>query len=504
MPLDKRNSLIMPLSLGAPAPGVSLQTWLYQSLRERVIAGRLPTGARLPSTRALAEHYGIARGTVQAAYQQLLSEGYLQAMTGSGTRVSEVLPDPLLHSQLPPEIEPSVVPLHELPSTPWVGLTGDIYMTFGRKDVTPSGRPFSPQRGDISAFPIDIWQKMHARQLRSTRLSMLQDPDPSGASALREAIADYLSAARGVKVSAERILVLSSMQQGIDLCLRLLVQPGQQVWLEDPSCPGSRARELMDISGCNIVNVPVDKHGLLVDEGVRHAPQARLAYVTPSRQLPTGGEMSVARRLALLRWATETGAYIIEDDYDSEYRFIAKPIPALRSLPTADSSVILAGTFSKVMFPAIRLAYLVLPSQLVEPFVRASALTAGCANSLSQAVMASFITDGHFERHIRRMRKLYASRADALAEAAHRHWRGLIEVPPIRTGIDVICQLQMDDEAAAYEALTEQGIDLLPMSAYCHTPLPPAIVIGFAPYDEKAIFDAAQVVRKTLEKLLQG
>ncbi len=245
--------------------------------------------------------------------------------------------------------------------------------------------------------------------------------------------------------------------------------------------------------------MPVDKHGLRVEEGIRLAPKARLAYVTPSRQLPLGSELSPARRLALLRWAAESGAYIIEDDYDSEYRFIAKPIPALRSLPAADSSVILAGTFSKLMFPAIRLAYLVLPPQLVDSFTRASALMARHANSLSQAVMASFIDDGHFDRHVRRMRKLYASRADALSEAAHRHWRGLIDVPPIRAGLDTACRLQVEDEAAACAALLEQGVDVLPLSAYCHAPRPPGLVIGFAPYEEKAIFEAAQVVQRTLE-----
>lgn len=498
MPPDKRPSLVVSLPLGAPDPGVSLQAWLYQSLREAVLGGRLPAGAKLPSTRALAEHYGMARGTVQAAYQQLLSEGYLQARVGSGTHVSEVLPDTTLHAgYVQRKVVPNVEPQREPPTTPWVERLSAIRPVFGRRAVTPGSRPFFPHRGDVSAFPVDLWRKLHIQQLRSSRLPTLLDSDPSGLPALREAIAGYLAIARGVQVSAERILVLNSVQQGIDLCLRLLVPAGEQIWLEDPAYPG--ARQLMQVSGCSWVNVPVDKQGLRVEEGIRLAPKARLAYVTPSRQLPLGSELSPARRLALLRWAAESGAYIIEDDYDSEYRFIAKPIPALRSLPAADSSVILAGTFSKLMFPAIRLAYLVLPPQLVDSFTRASALMARHANSLSQAVMASFIDDGHFDRHVRRMRKLYASRADALSEAAHRHWRGLIDVPPIRAGLDTACRLQVEDEAAACAALLEQGVDVLPLSAYCHAPRPQGLVIGFAPYDEKAIFEAAQVVQRTLE-----
>ncbi|MDD0841269.1 MocR-like pyridoxine biosynthesis transcription factor PdxR [Pseudomonas sp. Gutcm_11s] len=501
MPPEKRSSLVVSsLPLGAPAPGVSLQAWLYQSLREAVLGGRLPAGAKLPSTRALADHYTMARGTVQAAYQQLLSEGYLQSRVGSGTHVSEVLPDTTLHAgYVQRKVVPNVEPQRAPPSTPWVERLSAIRPVFGRRAVTPGSRPFFPHRGDVSAFPVDLWRKLHIQQLRSSRLPSLLDSDPSGLPALREAIAGYLAIARGVQVSAERILVLSSVQQGLDLCLRLLVPEGEQVWLEDPAYPG--ARQLMQVSGCSWVNVPVDEHGLRVEDGMRLAPKARLAYVTPSRQMPLGGEMSPARRLELLRWATQSGAYIVEDDYDSEYRFIAKPIPALRSLPAADSSVILAGTFSKLMFPSIRLAYLVLPPQLVDSFTRALALMARHANSLSQEVMATFIEEGHFDRHVRRMRKLYASRADALAEAAHRHWRGLIDVPPIRAGLDIACRLHVADEAAAYAALLEQGVDALPLSAYCHAPRPPGLVIGFAPYEEKAIFESAQVVRRVLEGL---
>ena len=499
MSADK-PSLVLSLPLGAPEPGVSLQNWLYQSLREAILGGRLPAGARLPSTRALAQQYAMARGTVQAAYQQLLSEGYLQARVGSGTHVCEVLPDITLHAgYVQRKVVPRIEAPRQPPATPWVERLSAISPVFGRRAVTPGSRPFFPHRGDVSAFPMELWRKLHIQQLRSSRQATLLDSDPAGLLALREAIAGYLAIARGVQVSAERILVLSSVQQGIDLCLRLLVPAGEQVWLEAPAYPG--ARQLMAVSGCQWVDVPVDEQGLCVEKGIRLAPKARLAYVTPSRQMPLGSELSPARRLALLRWAAESGAYIIEDDYDSEYRFIAKPIPALRSLPAADSSVILAGTFSKLMFPAIRLAYLVLPPQLVDSFTRASALTARHANSLSQAVLAAFIDEGHFDRHVRRMRKLYASRADALGEAAQRHWRGLIEVPPIRAGLDVACQLQLDDDAAACAALLEQGVDLLPLSAYCQAPRPPGLVIGFAPYTEKAIFESAQVVRRTLEGL---
>lgn len=499
MPAEKSPPQVVFLPLGLPEPGVSLQRWLYEALRSAILAGRLPAGSKLPSTRALAEHYKLARGTAQAAYQQLLSEGYLEAQTGSGTRVCAVLPDATLNAgyvrhKVVPKVEAPRTP----PATPWIERLEVITPVFARRAVMPGLRPFFPHRGDTQAFPVDLWRKLHIQQLRASRLSILLDSDPGGLPVLREAIADYLAIARGVQVPAERILVLNSVQQGLDLCLRLLAPERSQVWMEDPGYPG--ARQLIDVSGVQRVDVPVDAFGIQVEEGVRLAPNARLAYVTPSRQAPLGGELSPARRLALLQWAAERGGYIFEDDYDSEYRFIAKPIPALRSMPGAEQSVILAGTFSKLLFPAIRLAYLVLPAHLLESFTRAAALMSRHANSLSQAVLADFIHEGHFDRHVRRMRKLYASRADAFTDAARRHWQGLIEVPEIRAGLDIACNLQVENEQDAFARLQTAGIDVLPLARYCVQPRAPGLVMGFAPYAERAIEEAAKAVALALRE----
>ncbi|WP_435608330.1 PLP-dependent aminotransferase family protein [Pseudomonas knackmussii] len=497
MPAHKAAPLVLSLPLGEPEPGAGLQRWLYDALRHCILGGRLPAGSTLPSTRALAEHYGLARGTVQAAYQQLLSEGYLESRTGSGTRVSAVLPDATLRSgYVQRKVTPGSETPRAAPRTPWIERLESISPVFARRAVAPGTRPFFPHRGDVRSFPMDLWRKLHQQHLRASRSSLLLDGDPAGLPALREAIAEYLHIARGVHASAEQILVLGSVQQGLDLCLRLLVPPGERVWLEDPGYPG--ARQLLEVAGVNRVDVPVDTQGLRVEDGIRQAADARLACVSPSRQAPLGVEMSPARRLALLRWATQSGAYIFEDDYDSEYRFIAKPIPALRSLPGASSSVILAGTFSKLLFPAIRLAYLVLPEQLVQAFTRATALTARHANSLGQAVLADFIREGHFDRHVRRMRKLYATRAEAFAEAAKRHWQGLIRVPEVRAGLDIACTLEAHTEADAFARLNTAGIDVLPLSRYCVTPRPPGLVMGFAPYDEQSIAEAAKALEQAL------
>ena len=499
MPAEKSPPQVIFLPLGTPEPGVSLQRWLYEALRGAILGGRLPAGSKLPSTRALAEHYKLARGTAQAAYQQLLSEGYLEAQTGSGTRVCAVLPDATLNAGY---VRRKIVATQEAPRTPpaspWVERLEAITPIFARHSVMPGLRPFFPHRGDIQAFPVDLWRKLHIQQLRASRLSILLDSDPGGLPALREAIAGYLAIARGVQVPAERILILSSVQQGLDLCLRLLAPGNAQVWMEDPGYPG--ARQLIDVSGVTRVDVPVDTYGLQVEEGVRLAPDARLAYVTPSRQAPLGSELSPARRLALLQWAAQHGSYIFEDDYDSEYRFIAKPIPALRSMPAAEQSVILAGTFSKLLFPSIRLAYLVLPAHLLESFTRAAALMSRHANSLSQAVLADFIHEGHFDRHVRRMRKLYAARAEAFAESAQRHWQGLIDVPEIRAGLDITCSLQMDNEQAAFARLQAAGIDSMPLARYCVQPREAGLVLGFAPYAERALDDAVRAVARALKR----
>ncbi|MET1080497.1 MAG: PLP-dependent aminotransferase family protein [Pseudomonas sp.] len=492
------SPLVVLLPLAPPAPGVGLQRWLYEAVREAILSGRLPAGSQLPSTRAMAGHYQIARGTVQAAYQQLGSEGYLLTRVGSGTRVSEVVPDARLHTgYVRRQVAPPELP-QALPDTPWMQRVAGLTPIFAKRDRTPGLYPFFPHRGDVRAFPVDLWRQLHNQHLRHSRLPALMDADPAGLPALREAIAGHLAISRGVRVAAEHILVLSSVQQALDLSLRLLVPVDGQVWIEDPGYPG--ARQLMALMGVSQVPVPVDEQGIQVEVGIAMAPRARLAYVTPSRQAPLGAELSPARRLALLRWASAEDAYIFEDDYDSEYRFIAKPIPALRSLPGGERRVILAGTFSKLLFPSIRLAYMVLPAPLVEPFTRAAALLARHANSLAQAVLADFIVQGHLDRHVRRMRKLYGQRADAFAEAAHGHWRGLIEVPEIRAGLDVVGELQGIDEQLAWTRLNEAGIDVLPLGRYCYCtrPRPPGLVMGFAPYDCAAIDAAARRLAQTL------
>ncbi|MBZ9780358.1 PLP-dependent aminotransferase family protein [Pseudomonas sp. REP124] len=476
--------------------GINLQEWLYVELRDAMLTGRIPPGSKLPGSRALAKHLGVARGTVHSAYQQLFSEGYTVSRTGSGTRVSVELPDTKLRAFSLDQGDGADVTVRRTPPvTDWLErLSATPAIT--RRKILPGLLPFFPMRSDVHSFPIDLWRKLHIQQMRSSKVETLLDYDPAGLPSLRRAIAQYLGSARGVHVPEDQIVVLSSVQQGIDLCLRLLARPGASVWMEDPGYPG--VRQLMTVAGCKVVDVPVDQQGMRIEHGVQVAPEAELIYVTPSRQMPTSYQLSPYRRRALLRWANASGAYIIEDDYDSEYRFIAKPIPALRSMAGADDSVILAGTFSKLLFPSVRLAYLVLPPHLVNNFTQALALTSRHPNSLNQAVLAAFFDQGHFDRHVRRMRKLYSLRAEALNCAAQQHWRGLIEVPEIRGGLDIAASLLVGHETEACERMEKAGVDVMPLGRFYRSPKSGGFLLGFAPYEERAIQEAALKVRKAL------
>jgi GntR family transcriptional regulator/MocR family aminotransferase len=503
------------LLLGTPPAGAGLQRWLYEVLRQAILAGRMPAHSSLPGTRTLALQHGLSRGTVQAAYNQLVSEGYLVARTGSATRVSQVLPDLALRAAAsaataattataatadltePPQPLAGAVPLPV--QGRWLGRLAHQVPAFPLADGTAEPRPFLPHRCDVSAFPIDIWRKLHVRHLRPSRVAALWQADAAGDPALRAAIAAHLALARGVVVQAEQIVVLGSVQQALDLCLRLLVEPGESVWMEDPGYMG--ARQLMLAAGVAVHDVAVDQDGMRVEQAMRHAPAARLAYVTPSRQAPLGVALSPERRLALLNWAVQAQACIFEDDYDSDYRFVARPIPALKSLPGGATHVVLAGTFSKLLFPALRLAYVALPAHLVEPFKRAASLSARHANGLAQAVLADFMAEGHFDRHVRRMRKIYAARAQAFEHAAQRHWQGLIEVPAVQAGLDVVGRLVSLDEASALRRLAAAGIEACPLSRYGGSGrLADALVMGFAPFDEGRIEQAARQVARALRR----
>ncbi len=495
-------SAILSLPLGAPAAGETLHGWLYRSLRQAILDGRLAPGQALPGTRALAAQHGLARGTVQAAFDQLLSEAYLVATRGSATRVSPALPERTLQT-IAPAAGPAPIAGAAPPSSPrlWIERTAGLGSPFPLQPASAVPTTFQPHRCDVSAFPFDVWRTLHLRCLRASRPDAFADPGALGLERLRTEIARHLHVARGVHAAPEQIVILNSVQQALDICLRLLVAPGDSVWMENPGYPG--ARQAMLAHGAAVADIAVDSEGVRVEDGIARAPHARLAYVTPARQAPLSVALSPQRRLALLDWAITDGAYVFEDDYDSEYRFVARPIPALRSHPGSEHNVILAGTFSKLLFPGIRLAFVLLPRHLVDPFTHAFSLTSRSGNGLTQAVLADFFAEGHFDRHVRRMRRLYARRAEAFAEAAQRHWRGLLEVPEPAAGLDIVARLVGMDETSALARLGPAGLSAFPLANYharetaglAHAP---GLVLGFAPFDEAAIESGARRFRAAL------
>jgi len=465
----------LELALGIRPEGVTLQHWLCEALRAAIMSGAIPPGGRLPSTRDFARRQGVSRGTVQAVYEQLIAEGYLIGATGSGTTASPTLPIALTNlpadnyrEDRPPKLSRQGMLLCHSP--------------FSTRKDEAGARPFSPYQPDLRAFPRAIWHRLSNRQSRALLPDEMGWVDPAGYMPLRRAIAEHLRYSQRISCGAEQVMILASAQQALDLCARLLLDPGERVLVEDPGYPG--AARVLGLTGAEVCGVPVDEHGLRIDD----LPPARMAYVTAAHQSPLGGTLPVDRRLALLAWAHAHDAVIIEDDYDGEYRFDGPPLPAMKSLQHSDR-VIYMGTFSKLLFPALRLAYLVVPDWLIDPFVSAISLTCRHMPVFQQGVLASFIVEGHFARHLRQMRLLYGERAACFQQACRLQLSGLLDLIPISTGLDATGLLPAGwDDRAVAAALAEKGIQSRPISFYRLTqPTPPGLVMGFSAFDSDSI-----------------
>src|SRR6266508_214651 len=483
---------------------VPLHRQLYESWRDAILSGRFAAGARLPSTRALAAELAISRNTVLEAYAQLMAEGYVEGQIGSGTYVAHALPDDLLYAGAASE-QPSVNAHQPTPPLPSRSLSRRGAL-LASTPVSPPRRPtpngaeiplapgpapralisFRPGQPAIDAFPYDTWARIANRHWRHPPRGLAAYGDPAGYAPLREMIAAYLRAARAIDCDAGQVIVVSGSQQALDLAARVLLDEGDPAWIEDPGYLGARGALIG--AGARIVPVPVDHEGLDVTAGAARCPDARLAYVSPSHQYPLGVTMSLARRLALLEWAARAGAWVLEDDYDSEYRYAGRPLAALQGLDR-HRRVIYIGTFSKVLFPALRLGYMVVPLDLVDAFVAARALADRHSSSLDQAVLADFIAEGHFTRHIRRMRALYAARHAALVEAVERDLAGLITVIPAEAGMHLVGWLPegAEDRAAAEQA-TAHGVDTVALSLYAlEPPRRGGLLLGYTALDEAQI-----------------
>ena len=481
-------------------PDIPLYQQLYIHLQTAVLAGDLKPGTRLPSTRALATQLNVSRNTVLSAYQQLIAEGYLDGMVGNGTFVAQILPDHLLTSPQRKHLEEKSL---AEPDKPRFSKQARLQFTVPRMPMAapdPSGaspRPFRFGIPALQAFPYKLWSRLVVRQARILTPSAFTYQNLLGYRPLREAIAAHVTVSRGVHCTPEQIIIVSGVQGGLDLAARLLINDGDPIWMEDPGYLKARGAFLG--SGAKIIPIPVDQEGLLVEAGIARAPGARLAYLTPSHQFPLGVTLSLTRRIALLNWARRVDAYILEDDYDSEYHYTRRPLPALQGMDH-DGRVIYIGTFSKVLFPALRLGYLILPPPLVEAFRTVRNLIDTHPPMLEQAVLAEFIGDGHFTRHLRKMRSLYAERRTAILEAACEI---NLEIHPPEAGMHCIAWLPegMDAVALVREA-ANQGIDIAPVSHFSIEPLARnGIILGYSEYSVEQIQDGIRRLAMAMDSI---
>jgi GntR family transcriptional regulator/MocR family aminotransferase len=464
------------LTLNSRSQHQSLTSWLYAELRLAIIEGRLPHGTRLPASRDFARQYGLSRGTIVSVFERLQAEGYISSRVGSGTRVNRIEPvDPVRTTNFtPPVYIRRVISGYARPK-PWIGLV-----------ATEGVRPFCMRDPAIAEFPAELWGRIAARRARTFRSWLQTEDNGRGYRPLREAIADYLGSSRGVRCSSGQVIIVSGVQQALDLLARFLLKQGDPVWVEDPGYFG--ATIAFGNVDAQMIPVPVDEQGLSVSSGLRMCPRAKGAYLTPAHQFPLGMTMSLERRMAVLKWASRTGAFVIEDDYDSEYRFEGRPVPAMQSLDR-NANVIFIGSFNKLLFPSLRIGYVVLPPSLVDLFL-AFRYRADFHNlSVDQAVLCDFIVDGHFGRHLRRMRDLYASRLAALMDGGKRYLKGLLEISDVRAGLYTAAFLKNRmTSRQAEKAAAIHDIEVVALDRYTlKSPDPKGVLVGFAPFDEATI-----------------
>jgi GntR family transcriptional regulator/MocR family aminotransferase len=473
--------------------GVPLHRQIYERLRRAILDGLLRPGQRVPSTRVLAAELEVSRLPVLTAYEQLLHEGYLQGRVGAGTFVSETLPDDAFRS----------VPLRSRSGTaPRPAATIRAARSergHATHDLPYKGglRPFRMSLPALDEFPHSTWARIVARHARALTPARMVYGDPAGVRKLRAAIAEHLRTARAVRCEAEDVLIVSGSQAALRVCAAVLLERGDRVAMEEPGYPLAHAA--FGAGDAKLELVPVDTEGMNVD--ALHALRARVraAYVTPSHQYPLGVSLTAARRLALLDWAAYHGAWIIEDDYDSEYRYVSRPLGALQGMDSRQR-VIYIGTFSKVLFPALRVGYMVVPPALRQKFVDAREALDIFSPTLYQLALVDFLREGHFARHLRRMRSIYLRRRAALIDGLKRHCDGLLHVHNADAGLHITTFLAAGiDDVEVLEGMTARGLTATALSTCYAGPVSRSgLLLGFGGFSEHRITRAASVLGETL------
>jgi GntR family transcriptional regulator / MocR family aminotransferase len=492
--MKRAGSGILPTIVLDRQAKKSLQRQIYDSFREGIIERRLRAGQRIPSTRALAAELGISRFPVLNAYAQLLAEGYFESRVGAGTVISSLLTDPVPSTERNP--------------------VRTAATSCGPRRVARRASTVAPPRNSLwlqgfgafcvgqvafDQFPLPVWSRIVARLCRRMNGKAAHYGEVTGAKALRESIATYLRTSRSLRCEPEQVVIVSGSQQALELTARVLLDPGSRVWMEEPGY--GLARDVFTLAGCHLVPVPVDSEGLNVAAGIRLCRTARAAFVTPSHQYPLGVIMTAARRFRLLEWAQSTGAWIIEDDYDSEYRYGSMPIASLQGLD-ANARVVYIGTFSKVLFPALRLGYVVIPPDLIDHFRAIRRVADLGPPTFYQEVLAEFITEGHFARHIRRMRGVYAERREMLVEAIRSELGATVDMLGGEAGLHLTITLPAGThELAIAERAAQQKLWLWPLSRQYignGKGAQPGFVLGFGNVELKEIRPAVRKLQSLL------
>lgn len=494
--MTKRTGGTLLLSLALdPASDKPITTQLYGALREMILTGTLRAGERLPASRTLSADLGTSRTTVIDAFERLCAEGLLEARVGAGTFVSqEVL---AARPASPPARGATMAKSQQKPELSAVIKQAEPALA----DRLPhQPRPFTTALPALDAFPTALWNRQVAKLWRTRADAMMTYGDARGLLELRRAVASHLKANRAIPCEPEQIFIVNGAQEAFQLLSRMLLVPNDKVWFENPGAIG--ARNCFTASGAELVPVPVDDEGLQVGEGLRRAPDFRVAFVTPSHQHPMGSAMSLQRRLALIDAAEQAGAWIVEDDYDGEFHYTGRPLPTLKSIDRA-ARVIYVGTFSKTLFPGLRLGYFLPPPPLVGEFEKVLRTVVSGVPSHSQAAVAAFMEEGHFAAHVRRMRKLYAARHDVLQEASHDYLSGRLNVVPTNTGLHTVGYLEdRFCEVTVAQQAWSRGVTVVPFSRFCLEPVGrQGLVLGFSGTKPAELVSGVKLLANVLSTL---
>ncbi|MEH6403555.1 MAG: PLP-dependent aminotransferase family protein [Sneathiella sp.] len=490
-----KNAYLANLSLD-PDDKHPLHRQLFHKLQRAILEGLIKPGTRLPSSRLLSNDLKVSRNTVLTAFDQLTSEGYITSRVGAGSYISDKIPEELLQQPKSPKQSPTAprdIPLSKMAQG--IGITA--------KRRLYQGGEFSPGTPELDQFPFEHWARLLGKHWRRPKRHALVGNPIGGSTILREAVAEHLGQTRAVRCTPEQVIILSGSQQAIHLVIKAFAEMGDPIWMEEPGFPGTRDSILS--AGAIPIPVPVDEEGFSLIEAKRMAPDARLACISPSHQYPLGHTMSLRRRLDILQWAEEKNRFVLEDDYDSEYRYTGRPISSLQGLDT-DNRVLYIGTMSKVMFSGLRVGYLVVPPDLVDVFLALRRDVDGHSPSVAEAPLAEFISEGYLSAHIRRMRMLYEKRQATLIHLLQSKMGGFLQIEPQDSGMHLVAYLRSDiNDKQVEEISRNNGMLLRALSGYyqVQSDAQNGLVIGFAGTDEKEMPQLVDKLADILQKLAE-